>query len=162
MLLFAIFQCTFTYGQKKRMTDAEFNNPKVACYVNDTFVKNFIGIDMKAAPGDKMIKENLKEPIVINNNEYSGKVTIKRDNETEFITLDEIRKLYCPETVQPVVYMINEYFITKDIASYKLDKNYINTCEVLLNSDFEILKGEIPFSIIRIFTKNDDKSVRLR
>ena len=78
------------------------------------------------------------------------------------MTLEDVRKLYCPEVKEPVVYMINEYFILNDVASYKLDKNYIEQCVVLHEDDFEIFKDASPFSIIRIYTKTDEKPVRVR
>ena len=170
-ILLAALQCTLVYGQKEEMlcldfkrwtTDAEFNQPKAACYVNDTYVKNFIGFDLKSYPGDFVTKENLEKPLVINGIKYEGKVTLKREQESDFVTLEDVRKLYCPEVKEPVVYMINEYFILNDVASYKLDKNYIEQCVVLHEDDFEIFKDASPFSIIRIYTKTDEKPVRVR
>lgn len=162
LLMSVASQCTLAYGQKKWMTDKEFNHPKVAFYVNGTFVKSLIGFDLKARPGDSLTKENLEKPLVINDIEYKGKATFKREKEPDFVTLDDIRRSYCPEVEEPVIYMINEYFITDDVASYKLDKDYIDKCEVLRGTDFEIFKENPAFSIIRVFTKTDDKTVRLR
>lgn len=73
-ILLAALQCTFAYGQKRWVTDVEFNHPKAACYVNDTFVKNLIGFDLKGNPGDHVTKENLEKPLVVNGIKYEGKV----------------------------------------------------------------------------------------
>ena len=162
LLMSVASQCTLAYGQKRWMTDKEFNHPKVAFYVNDTFVKSHIGFDLKVCPGGYVTKENLEQPLVINGIEYIGKITLKCEKAPELVTLDDIRKLYCPEVEMPVIYMINEYFITNDAASYKLAKEYIDKCEVLHGADFEVFKEDPAFSIIRVFTKTDDKTVKLR
>lgn len=162
LFLFAASMCTLAYGQKKWATDAEFNNPRAAYFVNDTFVKSLIGVDVNAGSDIHVTKENLETPLLINGCEYSGKVTLTRNKDTEWVTLEDIHRQYCPETEGAIVYMINEYIITKDVASYKLEKDYINKCEVLPGSDFEAFQGEAPFSIIRVFTKTNDKSMILR
>ena len=160
LLLSLSFHCMFMYCQDF-MSDVEFNHPKVAEYINNTFVKSFIGFDMKQISGF-ISKTTLKEPLIINGVEYKAKTVVSCDKKIKFITLDEIRKQYHPEVSGPVVYMINKFFITKDAESYKLDKEFIEKCDILPSTEFELLKDQKAFSIIRIFTKNDNKSVIIR
>lgn len=84
------------------------------------------------------------------------------NNQIEFTTLDEIRKQHFPNVSGDVVYMINTFFVTKDAQSYKLDKNFIDRCELLQSSEFDVFKDKMQFSIIRIFTKAKPRPVILR
>lgn len=156
--------CTLGFAQVKRLTDSEFNHPKVACYVNGTFVKSFIGFDTSSPSAcNKINTEYFEKPIIINNNEYQKKVFIKFDKKITFVTLDDICKQYCPEVKEPIVFMIDWYFITNDVKSYKLDKDYIEKCETISSLDFDVFKQQSPFSIVRIFTKDKEYgTVRIR
>lgn len=153
----ASLSCTLGFAQVKRLTDSEFNHPKVACYVNGTFVKSFIGFDTSSPSAcNKINTEYFEKPIIINNNEYQKKVFIKFDKKITFVTLDDICKQYCPEVKEPIVFMIDWYFITNDVKSYKLDKDYIEKCETISSLDFDVFKQQSPFSIVRIFTKDKE------
>ena len=162
LLLSLSLYCVFMHCQNF-MSDVEFNNQRVAAYINNTFVKSFIGFDMKQTSGfNNISKSTLKEPLIINGVEYKAKTVVSCDRDIEFITLDEICKQYYPEVSGSIVYMINKFFITNDAKSYKLDKGFIKKCELLPSTEFELLKDQNAFSIIRIFTKDDDKSVIIR
>ncbi len=162
LILFTALQCTMLYGQRKWKPDLEYNHPKSANFVNETFVKDIgIAVDMKYVPNDSIIKENLEMPLVINGWEYYAKTTLHRNKYIEFLTLDEIRKLYCPEVKEPIIYMVNEHIIMVDAISYKIDKEQIESCEALPSSDFEIFKDKSLFTIVHIFTKDIDKPIRL-
>ena len=133
-----------------------FTRPKQA-------VKSFIGFDMKPEAGFvNVTKTDLPEPVVINGITYIGKIVVECNKQIEFTTLDEIRKQHFPNVSGDVVYMINTFFVTKDAQSYKLDKNFIDRCELLQSSEFDIFKDKMQFSIIRIFTKAEPRPVILR
>lgn len=57
-----VFCCAMVYGQKY-VSDEDFNNPSAAAYINETFVKSFIGFDMKPEAGFvNVTKTDLPEP----------------------------------------------------------------------------------------------------
>lgn len=162
LILFTALQCTMVYGQRRWKPDLEYNHPKSANFVNETFVKDIgIAVGMQSVPGDSIIKEDLDTPLVINGFEYYAKTTLYRNKNIEFLTLDEICKLYCPEVKGPNIYMINEHVIMVDAISYKIDKEQIESCVALPSSDFEIFKDKSLFTLVHIFTKDIDKPIRL-
>jgi len=69
------------------------------------------------------------------------------------MTLDEIRKEYCPSIEGPIVYMINKFFIMHQPDLYKVDRDFIYKVEVVHSKDFDALKDMGSFTIIRIFTR---------
>ena len=71
----------------------------------------------------------------------------------ELMTLDEIRRKYCPKEEEPVVFMINKFFIMRQPDLYKVDKDFIYKVEVVHSKDFDVLKDMGAFTIIRIFTR---------
>jgi len=147
-----------------RYTDLQFNHDKMAVFVNDTFIKSMIGINIEKNENitDISIQKECEEPLVINRVTYKGKVVFTCTNEPEFVTLEDIRKQYCPEVTGPVIYMINKFFITNDVESYKIDKDFIQKCEVLPSSEFELFKNQPPFTFIRIFTKTKANTYPMR
>ncbi len=147
-----------------RYTDLQFNHDKMAVFVNDTFIKSMIGINIEKNENitDISIQKECEEPLVINGVTYNGKTIITCTNEPEFVTLEDIRKQYCPEVTGPVIYMINKFFITNDVESYKIDKDFIQKCEVLPSSEFELFKNQPPFTFIRIFTKTKANTYPMR
>lgn len=158
------FCCTMLHSQKY-LSDADFNYSPHAAYINDVFVKSFAGFNLKPEAGLKydIKKISLPEPVVINGVTYKGKTILETDKPIEFVSLDDIGKQYFPEISGKVVYMINEYFVTKDAKSYKLDKDFVDRCEILQSSDFDVFgDNNTPFSIIRIYTKDNPVPVLLR
>lgn len=148
-----------------RQTDLEFNHSNMACFVNNTFIKSMIGFKLGSTEeyGVTDISiQNCNPPLVINGVTYNGKTIITCTNEPEFVTLEDIRKQYCPEVTGPVIYMINKFFITNDVESYKIDKDFIQKCEVLPSSEFELFKNQPPFTFIRIFTKTKANTYPIR
>lgn len=164
LILFAAFQCTMVFGQRRWKPDKEYNHPKAAQFVNDTFVKDIrVAVEMTSTPGDgtRVNKQDLETPLAINGVEYNSKQTLSNNKEYEFMTLDEIRRQYCPEAKEPVIYMINEHVIMADEASYKIDKGNIESCAALPSSDFEKFKSKPMITIVHVFTKDVDKPIRL-
>ena len=162
LLFFMSLCCGMMYGQKYT-SDYDFNHSTSAAYINDTFVKSFIGFRIKQDSGFEYVsKVDLTEPLVINGVTYKGKIVVKCSKQIEFVTLDDIRKQYFPNASGDIVYMINKFFVTNDVESYKLDKNFIDRCEILQSSDFDVFKDKMKFSIIRVFTKDDANPIILR
>ncbi len=162
VLFFMSLSCVMMYSQKY-ISDYDFNHSSAAAYINDTFVKSFIGFNLKSESGyENVSKINLTKPLVINGVTYKGKIVVKCNEPIEFVTLEDVRKQYFPNLSGDVIYMINKFFVTEDVKSFKLDKNFIDRCEILRSSDFEIFRDNEHFSIIRVFTKDDAKPIILR
>lgn len=148
-------------------TDLQFNNDKDALFVNNTFIKSPIGINVENLMNNaygviSVSKQNCNPPLVINGVQYDRKIIITCTNEPEFVTLQEIREQYCPSATGSVIYMINKFFITKDVESYRIDNDFIKNCETLPSSEFELFKDFPPFTIVRIFTKTKGNTYPLR
>ena len=152
---------TWSFAQSW-VDDIEFNRPKSACYINDVFIKDFIGFDLGRNSGfSSMKKESLDNPIIVNGVTYYGKTSATCDKTIFYTTLQEIQKSRYPDVTGVVLFMIDSYFIMTDAQSYKLDENYIAKCELLHSKDFDAFKDQPAFSIIRVITKRDMSS-RLR
>lgn len=74
------------------------------------------------------------------------------DNKTFLVTLDEVKKALYPNLKEPILFMINKFFITHDEDLYRIDRNFIMKVELLNSSDISALKLFPTFTIIRIFT----------
>ncbi len=79
--------------------------------------------------------------------EYDSKECLLR-----LVTLDEVKKALYPGLKEPVVFMINKFFITKDEDLYRLDRDFIMKVERVSSTEISPLKDFPPFTIIRIFT----------
>ena len=143
--------------------DIWFNKPKSAVFINDVFVKDYIGFNAGKDSGVTDIKKGvpLDKPLVINGVTYYGKTNITCEKKINYTTLQEIQKSRYPDVTGPVMFMIESYFIMTDAQSYKLDADYISKCVLLHSTDFDAFKDQPAFSIIRVFTKRDMSS-RLR
>ena len=164
LILLHLFFCTMMYSQVYH-SDAEFNNLSYAAYINDTFVKNFVGFKMNREDCYKYDIKRIKlpQPININDITYNEKIIVETDKPFEFISLDDIRNQYFPDVSGKVIYMINNNFIINDEKSYKLDKDFFDRCEILHSSDFGLIEDNKDiFSIIRIFTKDWKIPIRIR
>ena len=163
IIIFTLFSlCSILSFSQSWVDDIDFNRPKNACYINDVFVKNFIGFDTGRNSGfTNLSKKSLEEPIKVNGIEYGGITVASCEKEIHFTTFKDIQKTNYPDITGPVIFMIDNYFIMNDIDSYKLDADYIAKCELLSSSNFDDFKDKKTFSIIRVFTKRDQSS-RLR
>ena len=152
---------TWSFAQSW-VDDIDFNRPKNACYINDVFVKDYIGFDLGRNSGFSNVKKvSLDKPIIVNGVTYYGKTSVSCEKNINYTTLQEIQKNKYPNVTGVVMFMIDSYFIMTDAQSYKLDANYIAKCELLYSKDFDAFKDQPAFSIIRVFT-NRDRSSRLR
>ena len=137
--------------------DIWFNKPKSAVFINDVFVKDYIGFNAGKDSGVTDIKKGvpLDKPLVINGVTYYGKTIITCEKKINYTTLQEIQKSRYPDVTGPVMFMIESYFIMTDAQSYKLDADYISKCVLLHSTDFDAFKDQPPFYIIRVFTKRE-------
>ena len=137
--------------------DIWFNKPKSAVFINDVFVKDYIGFNAGKDSGVTDIKKGvpLDKPLVINGVTYYGKTNITCEKKINYTTLQEIQKSRYPDVTGPVMFMIESYFIMTDAQSYKLDADYISKCALLHSTDFDAFKDQPPFYIIRVFTKRE-------
>ena len=137
--------------------DIWFNKPKSAVFINDVFVKDYIGFNAGKDSGVTDIKKGvpLDKPLVINGVTYYGKTNITCEKKINYTTLQEIQKSRYPDVTGPVMFMIESYFIMTDAQSYKLDADYISKCVLLHSTDFDAFKDQPPFYIIRVFTKRE-------
>ena len=137
--------------------DIWFNKPKSAVFINDVFVKDYIGFNAGKGSGVTDIKKGvpLDKPLVINGVTYYGKTNITCEKKINYTTLQEIQKSRYPDVTGPVMFMIESYFIMTDAQSYKLDADYISKCVLLHSTDFDAFKDQPPFYIIRVFTKRE-------
>ena len=137
--------------------DIWFNKPKSAVFINDVFVKDYIGFNAGKDSGVTDIKKGvpLDKPLVINGVTYYGKTNITCEKIINYTTLQEIQKSRYPDVTGPVMFMIESYFIMTDAQSYKLDADYISKCVLLHSTDFDAFKDQPPFYIIRVFTKRE-------
>ena len=55
----------------------------------------------------------------------------------DLVSLEKIKKSFCPDVTGPCLYMINKFFITRDVESYKVDKNFVHKVETLPSSEIE-------------------------
>ena len=137
--------------------DIWFNKPKSAVFINDVFVKDYIGFNAGKDSGVTDIKKGvpLDKPLVINGITYYGKTIITCEKKINYTTLQEIQKSRYPDVTGPVMFMIESYLIMTDAQSYKLDADYISKCVLLHSTDFDAFKDQPPFYIIRVFTKRE-------
>jgi len=149
--------------EMENVSDVEFNNNPEAVFVNGIFVKSTVGVRM-----DKYIvnvsKEKCISPIKINGVTYAYKCNLTSNKVIKFVSLENIKKMYCSNVTTPCFYMINKNFILRDIDSYKIDKDFILKVETVSSTDFEGLKSVTPFTIIRIYTdvESNKKPMRIR
>ena len=167
VLLQGIVIAAFASGDSNdylgHLSDLEFTNSKIAIFVNDVFIKSAIGIDLDTNSSvTEVIKEKCKDPLVINGFSYTDKVILRCDKNINLVSLEDVRKEFCPNVKGPCLYMINKFFIAKDVVSYKIEKNFIMKVEVLPSSEIELFKGQVPFTIIRIFTKTENNQYPMR
>ena len=107
---------------------------------------------VEMSPGDMSA---LNKSYKIRGHRISGFTNFTSDKKIKLITLDDVRKIYCPDVEGNVLFMINKFFITQNIDLYKLDKDFIYKVEKLSSEDLCPIKDNIKedFTIIRIFTR---------
>lgn len=158
------------------LTDQRFNDDRNGILYDYIFIKSCIGINLDSIPENNfgpisdppytikgtngqdtllVTKVSRQHPVVINGVAYDRIVnTFYGDGrEVELVSLDEIKTMYYPEAKDPCMFMVNKFFLTNDLQSYKFDKDFILKVEMLKSTEFENFKNFPDFTILRIFTK---------
>ena len=162
------------------LTDQQFAKLPIATLLNNEFIKSDIGIDQnkverKENPTVYIKREHkpfvirgvgetgqdsivmskdlsLGDTLEINGEPYIFVQNLISSQKFDLVSLEEIKKSFCPDVMGPCLYMINKFFITRDVESYKVDKNFVHKVETLPSSEIDFFKDKEPFTIIRIFT----------
>ena len=165
------------------VSDKDFNAQRGAILLNgNVFVKDEVGFNVDSvcrvykelklpfvirdinARHDSLVVTQY--PFTINGVEYDHVVQLELKNfkDVRLASLEGLKEKHFPDLKGPYIFMINRNFITHDVASYKVDENFVYDMQVVPSADFESLQGLPPFSIIRIFTKTPANipPVRLR
>ena len=163
------------------MSDKVFNARRGAVILNNNvFAKSEVGIDPKSV--ERVIKE-IKLPLVIrdindrhdslvvtqypftiNGVEYDYVVQIELKNfkDIHWASLEDLKEKRFSDLKGPYIFMIDRNFITHDVASYKIDENFVYDMQVVSSADFELPQGLPAFSVIRIFTRTPANIPRVR
>lgn len=164
------------------MKDSDFGKDWSWCYsLNGEFVGPYaIGIDNYAYEIDNSTRQKggLRMPFTIRGigktndslvvtswergvsyyirgHDICGFTNYKSEHPVKLLSLEDIRKEYCPQVEGDVLYMVNKFFILREEDLYKFTMGFIWKVEVLPSSELAPIKSHIgkPFTIIRIFTK---------
>jgi hypothetical protein len=96
---------------------------------------------------------SIKKDTVVNNSRYSEQIHMRSKNPKKyiFLSLEQIKDDYTTVAKNAVIYMINGELIKEDIATFKLDRNYILKVEVTNSNEFyNLRKSESKLDIIII------------
>jgi|GEM_PF-1514028 len=155
----------------ERATDTQFNDSSTGYCVAGIFTRSLIGIDLfKAKPvtvtfptvmrgigieNDAIkVKRSPKErPVKIRGMKFRDIQFYSYTGNTHLATPADIRRKFCPDAQGPYLYMINKFFLMHDEDLYRIDPDFIQSIETFPSTDINLLKGEKPFTVIRIFTK---------
>ena len=101
----------------------------------------------------------IKKDTTINGVLYRGQINItsKNPKKYDFISLDQIKSEFTKIKSNDVIYMVNRAFITDNIETFKLDRNYILEVEVTNSEEFYNLRNSnAKFDIINILGKTKE------
>ncbi len=161
-LLFLILPISLKAQSKEHYV----NNYEKAFAINSQYVKSFIGLDMdslaRLEEGSykiEIIESTADSPLCFNGVSYKTLVNIVCNQyNPELITLSDIINTYAPDLHHTLcVFMINDIILTKDLNSFKIDKNYIYNIDVIYAREIEGITGScMDINLIMIYTKTDD------
>jgi hypothetical protein len=101
----------------------------------------------------------VKKDTTINGVLYHGQINItsKNPKKYDFISLEQIKSEFTKIKSNDVIYMVNGTFIKDNIATFKLDRNYILEVEVTNSEAFyNLRKSDTKFDIINILGKTKE------
>jgi hypothetical protein len=101
----------------------------------------------------------VKKDTTINGVLFRGliNITSKNPKKYDFISLEQIKSEFTKIKSNDVIYMVNRAFITDNIETFKLDRNYILKVEVTNSEEFYNLReGNTKFDIINILGKTKE------
>lgn len=178
--LFLLLYC----GLATICTQAQSSDKEVAEMQNTLFVINeedytdcLLGLDASKFADVYVIKESnavhdihfktkegdsihiRKNPFTINGQTYKSLCRITTKAPIKLMTLEEVRKKYCPEAKGSFLYMIDYFVILAETEHLKVDADFIDRVDIIPSSEVRSLKPgkDAAFSIVRLFTKNPKK-----
>jgi hypothetical protein len=101
----------------------------------------------------------IKKDTTINGILHRGQlyITSKNPKKYDFISLEKIKADFTKIKSNDVIYMVNGSFIKDNIATFKLDRNYILEVEVTNSEAFyNLRKSDAKFDIINILGKTKE------
>ncbi|MDI6048104.1 hypothetical protein [Flavobacterium yafengii] len=101
----------------------------------------------------------IKKDTTINGVLHRGQINItsKNPKKYDFISLEQIKAEFTKIKSNDVIYMVNRAFITDNIETFKLDRNYILEVEVTNSEEFyNLRKSDAKFDIINILGKTKE------
>ena len=101
----------------------------------------------------------VKKDTTINGVLFRGliNITSKNPKKYDLISLEQIKSEFTKIKSNDVIYMVNRAFITDNIETFKLDRNYILKVEVTNSEEFYNLReGNTKFDIINILGKTKE------
>ncbi|MFV8323059.1 hypothetical protein [Flavobacterium sp. LS2R12] len=101
----------------------------------------------------------VKKDTTINGVLFRGQINItsKNPKKYDFISLEQIKSEFTKIKSNDVIYMVNGTFIKDNIATFKLDRNYILKVEITNSEEFYNLReGNAKFDIINILGKTKE------
>ena len=101
----------------------------------------------------------IKKDTIINGVLFRGQINItsKNPRKYDFISLEQIKSKFTKIKSNDAIYMVNRAFITDNIETFKLDRNYILKVEVTNSEEFYNLReSNAKFDIINILGKTKE------
>jgi hypothetical protein len=132
------------YGDSALFLDAMLVSPKTVQYINPDGIASL---------------NVVKRDTIIDNKHFKSQLYIisKNPEQYDFISLDQIKKDYTTIKKSDVVYMVNGELVKEDIATFKLDRNYILTVKATNSNEFyNLRKSNTKFDIINILGKTKE------
>lgn len=84
-------------------------------------------------------------------------ITLKEGKKVNLIPLSQINDDYVHSNPASTLYMLENTVLTDDLETYKIDKNYIFSIEVINSDDISYLKAlKSKFTIIKIFIRSKE------
>ena len=125
------------------------------------FDSNFLSINsMEYIDPNEIESINvIKKDTTINGFIYRGQIyiTAKVPKKYDLISLEQIKSKFTKIKSNDVIYMVNRAFITDNIETFKLDRNYILKVEVTNSEEFyNLRKSDTKFDIINILGKTKE------
>jgi hypothetical protein len=151
LLTFSIlFFTTIFFGQKNKIEQPAM-----------FFDKNLLSLNsMEYIDPNEIESINVvKKDTTINGVLFRGliNITSKNPKKYDLISLEQIKSEFTKIKSNDVIYMVNRAFITDNIETFKLDRNYILKVEVTNSEEFYNLReGNTKFDIINILGKTKE------
>lgn len=129
---------------------------KPAVYINGALVKEINLLTMNTNEIESINIE--KEEIEIDNIKYEGKIFINtkdsyRYNPRYLISLNNLKSKHLKSLKGPVIFQIDNYWITADYDQYLVDEKYILK---IIVEEFENEKEKLKLHFVKLVTKTEE------